>query len=379
MRPVREWNRKVPGVPVSAAIFLLCVLGACVGPEVKQEQDAASSVPKEKELSAFDYRLAEKFWEQGQADLAVRYLDRAVRKDPKNPVPRLRILDVYLSDGNADAALTYLKECPSEMRDTCAFQAREALALDLSGRSVEAGRILKGLAAGPAGSETFITACAENRVLQGRKEEALEILDKGLQHHPRSGVLLRAMADLNGDLERYGEEAECRMKVIDAGAGNRGDLRRAVEAFLRAGRVREGIERISAVAKEERVCPAEADAALACLRSRLGEYGAARALLERAFQNGAWEPTREERMLLAELRLRTGAYEEGALLLKEELRRRPQDAVVRAALAWALHRSGRPVESRRILAQGSAEGAENELLRFMKKRLERSEHATVPE
>lgn len=360
-------------------VLFFGVLAACAGPGPKQGE-GGDAPEKARELAAFDYRLAEKFWEQGQADLAVRYLDRAARKEPDSPAPRLQILDVYLAEGNPDAVLAYLERLSPEMRARPAFRAREALALDLCGRGREAGRILEALAAAPESGATFLVACAEHQAFQARREEALELLRRGLEAHPGDAVLLRAAADLAGALGRSGEAAEDRSRLIETGKGSRRDLEAAAEAYLRAGRGWEGLARISAAAEKGRVDRAVASAVLADLRYRLGEYAAARGLLEEAFRSKAWRPSREDRLRLAELRLRAGAFPEGAELLERELRARPEDSVVRAALAWALYRAGRSAASRRVLARVPGGGAEkDELLRSMRERLEGADHAPVPE
>ncbi len=362
--------------PAGLLLLVLLALGsACVTvgekppPQEPKGEDAAR-------ITAFNYKLAEKFWEQGQMDLALRYLEQAIRMNPELMAPRLRILDVYLHNSASIEALNYLDRCPPEMQGHPAFLKRRALACELGGLGKEAGRILDEAAAGGGGDRQRTMARAENRLLEGKPQEAREMLEKAASRFPEDPSLLRALADLTHTLCRYGEEADYRMKLALLDRGDAANLRAAAHALIRSGRLEEGLGwfcRLSRTSLESEREPVRA--CLGYLYYRTGDYERAQCLLQQAADGPDFTLDRDETLALAEIQMRNGTYGEAALVLEEGLKRNPNHALTRAALVWAYYRAGRSDSLDALLAEACDLQHGESILQFVKERVEREAHA----
>lgn len=356
--------------------LFLCVLwvAGCVTSEPIKQDAEEVPVDTRQHLASYNYNLAQKFWERDRADLAMRYLKMAVRQNPDSAAPRLKILDLLLLCNDADEALNYLEECPEAYRNDAEFLKRRALALDLKAQGNKAEEVLHRLTEGTRGDVPLYTVAVENLLLQGKTDEAFALLKKAHEMYPREPSFLLSLADLCLATDRFDEEVEYRMTLAAMRPDKEPYLREAARAFIRAGRIEEGLQRIAWLDKGTEDQPAPAVSAvtgylLFCNK----EYASALERLKAAFENKQYKPDRDELLALAEIHMRDESFPEALDVLEQALEESPEHELTRAALAWAYYCAGSRDHSKRVIMQAPHPIEASGLLGAMKKRLESEE------
>ncbi|MFH2000375.1 MAG: tetratricopeptide repeat protein [Planctomycetota bacterium] len=353
---------------LAALLCVVVLMAGCVGPKPAEKDPDAVPHDTKQQLASYNYNLARNFWERDRADLAMRYLNMAVRQDPEAAAPRLKIVDLYLLFNDADAAIAYLDECPESLREQPDFLKRRALALDLRAQGNEAEKLWSRLTAGEECEVNVLAVAAENLILQGKNKEALDLLKSAHNHYPMETVLLISLSDLCLAMELYGEEVEYRMALAMVRPDNHDYIREAARAFLRADQTEEGIDRIAWLNKGTQAHPdATVSAAMGYLYFCQGDYAAAAPHLIEAFQSNRYIPDREELLALAEIHLRNKAYPEAMVVLEKALEEDPEHELTRAALAWAYYCAGSKDQSRRVIMQAPRPMEKDGHLVMMKK------------
>lgn len=365
-------TRKVRSL-LLAGLGLWLVLGSgCASPE-KDRIDPGQK-EEQRHLAAYNYNLAERFWERNRLDLALRYLDLAVRRDPAASKARLKILDLYLVNGSPEAAIRYLEDCPPELAESAPFFNRRVLAFEMAGRKEEVTELLREAAeCGPLDPELTV-ALAENRFLEGDRASAFALLEGELARKPGTALYLEQLAAFSEAIGRYDDQARYALELASLTWGEKQamHLREAAKAYAWAGRAAEGIEAICTLRGHP--CPPPEGVRQACvgmLQYEMGAYPDAVSSFERAFALKSFEPTDEELMVFSELRLREGHPGQAAELLKKELENDPSRTVVRAALAWAYYCNGDLDRCRRAIDEAPEPIPEESLLAEVKQRLEK--------
>lgn len=351
------------------AMLIAVLLPGCVS--TNPEEPESSVTNNQARMASFNYGLAAQFWERDHKDLAMRYLQKAVRHYPEGTASRLKILDLYLIEHNPEGVLAYLEECPGEMRITPPFLKRRALALDMMGKGDEAGRLLEKAEAKVTDDPQCLEVSTDNLVLRGKAEQAVGRLKERRVGHPDETGVLETLAELSRALGKFNDEAQFRLELARRTDGGGDSLRKAASAFARAGRGKEGLERLLVLGPEiHRDQQCDMDAALGYLHYAAGEYKSAVFCFEKAFSSVGITPDLEESLAWAEALMRRGLHEKAAGILKEQLNKDPEHNLVRAALAWAYIRSGSEEMSRKIMAEAPEYGEEGDLLQAVRKRLE---------
>lgn len=326
-------------------------------------------------LASFNYGLAAKFWEREQKDLALRYLHKAARMDPESAAPRLKIMDLHLIENDPEGALSCWEECPEEMKTTPAFLKRRALAFEMLGRGDEASRLLDQAAADASADPQCIEASADNLVLRGKVEQALELMKDSSRDYPDEISMLSALGELYHAVGRFREEGEIRMKLARLVEGDAWNLRWAARAYARAGWADEGLDRIMKLDRSALGISQDTwNAARGYLHYIRGEYECAASCFERAFASEGLSPDLDESLAWAETLMRREEHGRAAEILEERLTDDPENMLVRAALAWAYLRSGSADRSKEVVAGASGIEDERGLLQALRRRLEEAGH-----
>lgn len=365
----RTGREKFPWSLLTAALMLAGSSMGCVStypdePDPLSLEDAAR-------LASFNYGLAAKFWERDQKDLALRYLHKATRMDPESTAPRLKIMDLHLIENDPEGALSCWEECPEEMKTIPAFLKRRALALEMLGRGDEASRLLDRAAADASADPQCIEASADNLVLRGKVEQAVALMKDSFPEHSDEVSMLSALGELYHILGRDREEGETRMKLARLVEGDAWNLRWAARAYARAGCVDEGLDRIMKLNRTALGIPEDAwNAARGYLHYSKGEFECAASCFERAFASEGLSPDLDESLAWAEILMRREQHGKAAEILEDRLTDDPENALVRAALAWAYLRAGSTERSREVVAGASGLEDERGLLQALRRRLE---------
>jgi tetratricopeptide (TPR) repeat protein len=312
---------------------------------------------------------------QDRVDLALRYLEMATRNDPGARAPRLRILDLYLVNGEPESALAYLEECPDAMCETPEFLERFALALEMRGRHEEAGLILDQALTASNQRVGLMATAADNRLLQGKIQDALLLMESASLRAPEKVPLLTALGDLCHTAGRYMEEADYRMKLATLDGGDPSHIRRAAQAYIMAGQIGEGIVRMrDAMPNMSHSVSGAVKAAMGFLHYRKGDWNQAEKCFQSAMDCPDFTPSREEILALAEIHMRKKAYERAAVLLEDQLHRDPGHGLTRAALAWALYCAGSPERGLEVMGATMEKDSNDELIETLRMKLEGKGH-----
>jgi|GEM_PF-2442956 len=327
-----------------------------------------------KALSGFHYTTAEKFWKQGNANLAIKYLQKAIENDPLQIEPRLGLIDIYMARCLPDEALITIRNCPEEMQEDPQLRERLVFALELQGDSEGAAAASdEAVAEGMNRTRLLVTRAEANLMLKDFSG-ARELYEEAIRVDPADWEALRALSKIYSLTGLHAEAGELLLRLIVLRPEEPQIAMESGLAFEEAGLIDDGIRRLYL-----HLFTADGH--------QRGDVG--RALGYLYFQRELWPEclhaytlAREvdeglldvhDRMRLAEALLRTGEILNAATELQSLLDRDPDNHVVRAALALAYWKSGQRTRAEELVAntprvQAAGEPGE-ELLRAVIKRL----------
>ncbi len=356
MIPFKEKNRGRNRAPLFAGALLLFLISAagCVSVESDPKGEHDSSF--DYALVNFHYKMAEKFWNQGKEDLAVKYLHKAVVGDPTALEPRLGLIDIHVARGSVDEALTTIDSFPEEMKYDSEVLDRLLYILELKGDDEAAARVIAEAQDREVPTARFLKTRAEARVFRNDFATALKFYERARRDFPQDTALLEAMSALYGLMGREAQRAEILVDLI-ALLPERTDFPiEAARAFEKAGRPKEGIVQLeSLILGEGRMVRGDVCQGLGYLYIREERWQHACEIYERARVRGDAVLTLEERKSLAETYLRNGENVKAAAELQDLVLRQPEDPVTRAALALAYWRMGH-VERAEEIVKGAGAG-----------------------
>ena len=246
MTPIKEKNRGRHWalMLVGALLLFLIPAAGCVSVDSEQADGRDSSF--DYALVNFHYKMAEKFWNQGKEDLAVKYLHKAVAGDPTAIEPRLGLIDIQVARGSVDEALAAINNCPEEMKYDPEVLDRLLYILELKGDDEAAARVIAEAEEREVSTGRFLKSRAEARLFRNDFAIALNFYERARREFPRDTALLEAMAALCSLMGREAQRAEILVDLITL-LPERSDFPiAAARAFEKAGRSMEGIVQLEA-------------------------------------------------------------------------------------------------------------------------------------
>jgi len=171
-----------------AATFLLTACGAGTALHDKDAAGANAakgSVPVEQLDSQFLYLAAQNAIQEGNVELAIRFLDTLVKKDSKAVAPRLQLVRLLVMRRKHEQALKHLEPllARTDLTDRQAKEARilHAQALAASGRRTEALAEMTRLLQQAPENLGVRTMKVRLLVESGQIDEALDVLNAGIR------------------------------------------------------------------------------------------------------------------------------------------------------------------------------------------------------
>ncbi len=362
-------DRFVPGMSTLCSLLVTACLCACVSTSSESSDDPNSDALKES-MARYNLDMADKLLAQGKDDLAVRYLFRAIKAQPLFPEPRLRLIDLYLARNDMEAALVVFQNIPEELENNPQILERLVFILEEAGDREGALAVVERAVAAGAPPESFKKILAESSILASDFDRARDLLAQVCALDPEDAGSLEAYARLCRLTGRGKEECDAMMQLVALCPEDLEMPLRAARAFDREGMGGEALERFRVLSAD---CPpAQAMPffrARAYLHYSKGDWARAVEMYLRIEECGGMPLERGERLNMAEAFLREGRCEESARLLRDLLEEEPQDAVVRAALAYAYWKSGSVARADEVVRSAPDPDAGNGILGAMKKRM----------
>jgi len=356
MTPIKEKNRGRRRAPLFLGALLLFLIPAAGCVSVDSEPSGERDSSFDYALVNFHYEMAEKFWNQGKEELAVKYLNKAVAGDPDSIEPRLGLIDIQVARGDVDGALTAINDCTEEMKYDPEVLDRLLYILELKGDDEAAARVIAEAQDREVTTGRFLKTRAEARVFRNDFAKALNFYERARGEFPRDTALLEAMAALYGLMGREAQRAEILVDLISLLPERTDFPIDAARAFQKAGCPKEGIVQLeSLILGEGRMVRGDVCQGLGYLYISEERWQHACEIYEKARAEGDAVLAVEERKNLAEAYLRNGDNVKAASELQDLVLRQPDDPVARAALALAYWRMGH-VERAEEIVKGAAEG-----------------------
>lgn len=140
----------------------------------------------------------------GQLEAAVAEFEGVYAAQPGSTITREGLARLYFLRGDYAKALPLLQQTVAETHDLAVMQ-QVAYALDKTGDRDGAAEAYRRMLAVEPRADVARSLLAENLFVQGRKDEALAVLQEGLQRSPETPLLQRKLGVI---LERSGRNAE---------------------------------------------------------------------------------------------------------------------------------------------------------------------------
>lgn len=351
------------------AILIAMGLCACATSSSEKEEDPGTTGLKGT-MARYNLNMADKLFDQGKDALAVKYLYRAVRDDPLFLDPWLELVDYHLAREDMEAALLVFRSLPEELGKEPMILERTVFVLEEMGDRDGALAVVEKAVEAGATPESFKRILAESSLLSGDFERARDLLAQACSLDPEDAASLELYARICALTANGPEECETLMKLVLLCPDDPGMPLRAARAFERDGRGDEAIERLGLMIEGSSSLRAGAlFRAQAFLYFQKEDWARAAALYLLTRERDGIYLERGERLCLAEALLREERTEESAALLEELLEERPDDAVVRAALAYAYWKSGSVVRAGEVVQSAPDPAAGNGILSAMRKRM----------
>jgi predicted Zn-dependent protease len=171
--------------------------------------DRAGALRRYAEAARLDptmYRLgyAQALETAGQSEAAVAEFEGLLAARPDSGITQEGLGRLYYRRGDYARALPLLEKTAAQTRDPVVIQ-QLAYALEKAGDRDRAAEAYRSVLAAEPGADVARGLLAENLFTQGKKDEAMAVLQEGLQRSPQTPLLHRGLGSL---LERSGRSAE---------------------------------------------------------------------------------------------------------------------------------------------------------------------------
>lgn len=361
---IRDWACALAGA-------LLIVTFLCTGCVTVSDSDEEDPIlTRDSHMGRFHYEMAEKFWKQGNEDLAVKYLRKAVKADPLSLEARLGLIDIWVGNDRLTEARTYISITPEELKYEPELLDRMVFILEIQEDYEALAQTVTEASEQGVDQDRFLTVRAEARVLRKDYDGARELFESAWAADPEDASVLQALVRIYRLTGSSLEEAEALLRLT---ALCPDDPQYPHEAALLYDKLElredgiQGLEPLYTV--DDGRIRGEVCLALAFLYFNEEQWCEAVGMFTLAQDKGDCFLRTEDRKRLAEAYLRCGDNRNAAAELQALLADNPDDSVVRAALALAFWRDGQDTRAEEAVTGAPQDDERGNVLNALEKRL----------
>ncbi len=355
---MKAMERTSTAVSLLSALFLTAVLSAagCVSTGEERADSIAADACFDESLARFNYNMAVRFWNQGNNDLAVRYLRKSIDQDSGCVKAWAGLIDIVLANGSPERALSIIRSCPEKVKKDPEVMERRIAALGSTGDYESAAKVIREAGPGSVAQARLMRILADACLLEGDIAGALDFFLQAGRLDPTDAVVLEATARLSRLAGNPEDECNAWLKLVVLCPENAEFPVEAARACDRTEERRNGIAWLESFLPRAGPAGAGIKKALAFLHFQEGEWERSIDMYRHVRDEGGADLDREERLRISEALLRTGQDEAAAAELEKLLEENPDDDVVRAATVFACWRSGRVVRADEFINESPVEG-----------------------